>query len=59
MKRHREEVIWNTVDAVAPLDGEAMAKARARQDRLTKPRGGLGRLEELSIQMAGIRREDK
>src|ERR1044072_1538358 len=31
-----------------------MAEARARQDRLTKPRGALGRLEELSIHLAGI-----
>ncbi|MFH0847041.1 MAG: nicotinate-nucleotide--dimethylbenzimidazole phosphoribosyltransferase [Chloroflexota bacterium] len=31
-----------------------MAKARAKQDALTKPRGSLGRLEELSIKLAGI-----
>jgi nicotinate-nucleotide--dimethylbenzimidazole phosphoribosyltransferase len=31
-----------------------MAEARARQDILTKPQGSLGRLEELSIQLAGI-----
>ncbi|GAI18897.1 unnamed protein product, partial [marine sediment metagenome] len=30
------------------------AKARARQDTLTKPQGSLGRLEELSTQLAGI-----
>ena len=30
--------------------------AQARQDRLTKPRGSLGRLEELSVQLAGITR---
>jgi nicotinate-nucleotide--dimethylbenzimidazole phosphoribosyltransferase len=40
--------------AVRPLDGVAMAEARARQDRLTKPRGALGRLEELSVHLAGI-----
>lgn len=39
---------------IGPLDEAAMAAARARQDMLTKPRGSLGRLEELSIQMAGI-----
>ena len=39
---------------IKPLDKEAMAAARARQDTLTKPPGSLGRLEELSIQLAGI-----
>jgi nicotinate-nucleotide--dimethylbenzimidazole phosphoribosyltransferase len=39
---------------VRPLDEAAMADARARQDRLTKPRGALGRLEALSVQLAGI-----
>ena len=39
---------------IKPLDERAMAKAKARQDMLTKPRGSLGRLEELSIKMAGI-----
>src|SRR6201992_1611806 len=34
---------------VAPPDTTAAAAARARQDTLTKPRGALGRLEELSI----------
>jgi len=31
-----------------------MEKAKARQDTLTKPTGSLGRLEELSVQIAGI-----
>lgn len=39
---------------IRPLDKEAMAQARARQDSLTKPQGSLGRLEELSIKLAGI-----
>ena len=48
------EVISNTIESIKPLDKEAMAKARARQDTLTKPPGSLGRLEELSVQLAGI-----
>jgi nicotinate-nucleotide--dimethylbenzimidazole phosphoribosyltransferase len=40
--------------AVRPLDEAAMAEARARQHRLTKPRGALGRLEDLSVHLAGI-----
>ena len=44
----------STIEMIKPLDREAMANARARQDTLTKPPGSLGRLEELSIQLAGI-----
>jgi nicotinate-nucleotide--dimethylbenzimidazole phosphoribosyltransferase len=43
-----------TINSIKPLDKESMAEARARQDKLTKPAGSLGRLEELSIQIAGI-----
>ncbi len=38
--------------AVDAPDPEAAAAARARQDRLTKPRGALGRLEDLSVWVA-------
>jgi len=48
------ELLSNTLKMIRPLDREAMAKAQARQDVLTKPQGSLGRLEELSIQLAGI-----
>ena len=37
---------------VGPPDAEAAAAARARQDRLTKPPGSLGRLEDLSVWVA-------
>jgi nicotinate-nucleotide--dimethylbenzimidazole phosphoribosyltransferase len=40
--------------AIGPLDESAMAAARERLDRLTKPPGSLGRLEALAIQLAGI-----
>ncbi len=40
---------------IKPLDREAMEAARTRQDELTKPKGSLGRLEELSIKVAGIK----
>lgn len=39
---------------IAPLDEGAMRAARERQAQLAKPPGSLGRLEDLSIQMAGI-----
>src|SRR5713226_6566723 len=40
---------------IQPLDTDAMEQARVRQQQLTKPAGSLGRLEELAIQVAGIR----
>ena len=48
------ELLANTIKMIKPLDKEAINSARARQDTLTKPQGSLGRLEELSIKLAGI-----
>src|SRR5210317_381860 len=42
------------ISKIQPLDEAAMAAASARQNTLTKPPGSLGRLEELSIQIAGV-----
>ena len=42
------------VERVPPLDAAAMEAAGRRQDKLAKPPGSLGRLEELSVQLAGI-----
>jgi nicotinate-nucleotide--dimethylbenzimidazole phosphoribosyltransferase len=39
---------------IQPLSHTAQLEAQNRQEQLTKPRGSLGRLEELSIQLAGI-----
>ncbi|RME77609.1 MAG: nicotinate-nucleotide--dimethylbenzimidazole phosphoribosyltransferase [Chloroflexi bacterium] len=47
-------MLQQTIQTIAPLNEEAMARARARQDQLTKPAGSLGRLEDLSVQLAGI-----
>ena len=47
-------LLSNIIGMIRPLDEEAIAQAQARQDQLTKPQGSLGRLEELSIQLAGI-----
>ena len=49
-----QEKIEALVRAVQPLDQKAMLAAEAHQARLAKPPGSLGRLEELSVQMAGI-----
>ena len=42
-----------------PLDEAAMAAARDRQAQLVKPRGSLGRLEELAIWLAGVTGEPR
>jgi nicotinate-nucleotide--dimethylbenzimidazole phosphoribosyltransferase len=42
------------IQAVSPLSAHTMEEARRRQAQLAKPPGSLGRLEELSIQLAGI-----
>jgi nicotinate-nucleotide--dimethylbenzimidazole phosphoribosyltransferase len=48
------QLIDEIIKQIQSLDNAAMQSARARQDRLTKPPGSLGRLEELSIQLAGM-----
>ncbi len=48
------ELLKDTIKRIEPVDSEAMEKARERQDDLTKPRGSLGKLEEISIKLAGI-----
>lgn len=47
-------ILKNLIAKIKPLDQNAIEFARARQDDLTKPRGSLGRLEQISIQVAGI-----
>ena len=46
--------LQNWIAKVSPLDAGAMAEARERQAQLAKPPGSLGRLEDLSVQLAGI-----
>jgi nicotinate-nucleotide--dimethylbenzimidazole phosphoribosyltransferase len=47
-------LLQETVAAVRPADPAARLEARERQDRLTKPRGSLGALEDVSIRLAGL-----
>jgi nicotinate-nucleotide--dimethylbenzimidazole phosphoribosyltransferase len=47
-------VLEDTVTEIVGLDGQAVAAARTRQDALTKPRGSLGVLEDVSVQLAGL-----
>ena len=47
-------VVDDAIAAIAALDDDAGAAARAREDTLTKPAGALGRLEELHVWAAGV-----
>ncbi len=48
------ELLSDTLKMIGSPDQKIMAEAQARQDSLTKPQGSLGRLEELSVRLAGI-----
>jgi nicotinate-nucleotide--dimethylbenzimidazole phosphoribosyltransferase len=59
LNNNNAEKLKQVCDRIRPLDRESMALAREHQDRLTKPPGSLGRLEEISIHLAGIMRTPK
>jgi nicotinate-nucleotide--dimethylbenzimidazole phosphoribosyltransferase len=46
--------LWSSPSAAVPSSSPPTAAARARQDALTKPRGSLGRLESLALQLADL-----
>ncbi|MDD4984765.1 MAG: nicotinate-nucleotide--dimethylbenzimidazole phosphoribosyltransferase [Dehalococcoidales bacterium] len=48
------ESLSEIIEKIGAPDKTAMAEAKARQNSLTKPAGSLGRLEDLSVQLAGI-----
>jgi nicotinate-nucleotide--dimethylbenzimidazole phosphoribosyltransferase len=52
-------LIKETIKNIQPLDKNSMELAKARQDELTKPTGCLGRLEDLSIHLAGIQGKER
>jgi nicotinate-nucleotide--dimethylbenzimidazole phosphoribosyltransferase len=45
------------IPPIPPIDQAAKQQALERQARLTKPAGSLGRLEELSVRLAGMKAE--
>jgi nicotinate-nucleotide--dimethylbenzimidazole phosphoribosyltransferase len=48
------DLLAETVAAITPVDASARAAAVERLDRMTKPRGALGRVEDLAVTLAGI-----
>lgn len=49
-------LLTRTCASIEPLDAKSQEAVLAHQSRLTKPAGSLGRLEALSVQLAGIQR---
>ena len=49
-----EKKLFELIGKIEALDEEAMAAAKQRQDYLAKPPGSLGKLEDISIKIAGI-----
>ncbi len=54
-----EAALAELARSIQPPDAQARSAARSRQNRLTKPPGALGRLEEISIWLAGIRVQER
>jgi nicotinate-nucleotide--dimethylbenzimidazole phosphoribosyltransferase len=48
------DLLQQTTDRITPVDATAASQARQRQDRLTKPRGSLGVLEDVSVRLSAI-----
>ena len=51
---YSENELQYILHSIKNADKEAMKSARERQDKLAKPPRSLGRLEDLSVQLAGI-----
>ena len=49
-----EQELQTWLEAICPLDEQRMDEARARQEKLAKPPGSLGKLEDISVRLAGI-----
>jgi nicotinate-nucleotide--dimethylbenzimidazole phosphoribosyltransferase len=47
-------LLQDTLAAIHGLDADAVSAGRERQDLLTKPRGALGVLEDVSVQLCGL-----
>ncbi|TCK21338.1 nicotinate-nucleotide--dimethylbenzimidazole phosphoribosyltransferase [Pseudonocardia endophytica] len=50
------DLLSETLAAIGPVDPAAGDAARDQLDRMTKPRGSLGRLEDVAVTLAGIAR---
>jgi nicotinate-nucleotide--dimethylbenzimidazole phosphoribosyltransferase len=55
ISREKTMQLETIIKRIQPLDKSAMDAAERRLDHLTKPQGSLGRLEDLAVQISGIR----
>jgi nicotinate-nucleotide--dimethylbenzimidazole phosphoribosyltransferase len=53
------EQLEQLVDSITPTDQSARDRANVRQAQLTKPAGSLGKLEDISVWLAGIYATEK
>lgn len=53
-KEEAVDAVGEVRAAIGPLDAAAARAARERLDAMTKPRGALGVLEDVSVQLAGL-----
>ena len=49
-----QERLESVIREILPLDGEAVDRARRWQEKLAKPPGSLGKLEDAAVRLAGI-----
>lgn len=56
VRNGRPTALEGAIAAIRPPDAAVTADALARHDQLTKPRGSLGMLERLGVQLAAIQR---
>lgn len=56
--RSPREIIREVADQIPVIEPEWHRRALRHLDNLTKPRGSLGRLEEIAVRLAGIQQRD-
>ncbi|MDO4614469.1 MAG: nicotinate-nucleotide--dimethylbenzimidazole phosphoribosyltransferase [Lachnospiraceae bacterium] len=52
--KESEQMLRETIGEIGPLNACAMKLAKERQAKLAKPPGSLGKLEDISVRLAGI-----
>ena len=56
IKDSNRQLLEKTIEKIIPVSQEYISIAQDRQNNLAKPPGSLGKLEDISIRLAGIYR---